>query len=124
MPRVIHFEFFADEPERAAKFYNDVFGWKSNKWGEQDYWLISTGEEGTPGINGGMGRRDENRMQTTNTVDVPSVDEYVEKIIASGGKVVAPKMPIPGVGYLAYCMDTESNLFGIMQSDPGAKLEG
>jgi predicted enzyme related to lactoylglutathione lyase len=121
MPRVIHFELFADEPERAAKFYNDVFGWKSDKWGEQDYWLISTGEEGTPGINGGMGRREANRMQTTNTIDVPSVDEYVEKITSAGGKVVAPKMPITGVGYLAYCMDTENNLFGIIQNDPNAQ---
>jgi hypothetical protein len=32
-----------------------------------------------------------------------------------------PKMTIPGVGYLAYCHDTEGNMFGIMQADPAAK---
>lgn len=31
------------------------------------------------------------------------------------------KMAIPKVGYLAYCMDTEGNIFGIMQSDSSAK---
>jgi predicted enzyme related to lactoylglutathione lyase len=29
-------------------------------------------------------------------------------------------MPIPGVGWLAYCKDTEGNVFGIMQDDPQA----
>ena len=29
----------------------------------------------------------------TNTTDVPSIDEYVKKIQAMGGQVIAPKMP-------------------------------
>ena len=52
---------------------------------------------------------------TTNTTDVPPVDEYIDNIVAQGGTVVAPKMTIPGVGYLAYCNDPEGNIFGIMQ---------
>ena len=32
MPRVIHFEIPADDPDRAAKFYGNVFGWKLDKW--------------------------------------------------------------------------------------------
>ncbi len=45
MPRPVHFEISADDPERALHFYQAVFGWKSQKWdGPQDYWLISTGE--------------------------------------------------------------------------------
>ncbi len=40
MPRVVHFEINADDPERAAKFYQNVFGWKIKKWeGPIDYWL-------------------------------------------------------------------------------------
>jgi hypothetical protein len=31
------------------------------------------------------------------------------------------KMPIPGVGWLAYVKDTEGNLFGMMQNDPNAR---
>jgi predicted enzyme related to lactoylglutathione lyase len=27
---------------------------------------------------------------------------------------------MPGVGYMAYCRDTEGNTFGIMQEDPNA----
>ena len=45
MSRVIHFELSMDNPERAIKFYSDVFGWDSEKWeGPMDYWMISTGK--------------------------------------------------------------------------------
>lgn len=122
MPRVVHFELPADDPERAVRFYSDVFGWHIQKYeGTEDYWLVETGE-GEPGINGGIMRREPGRMTTTNTLGVSSVDEYVDKITAAGGKVVAPKMPIPNVGYLAYCEDPEGNMFGIMQPDTSAAL--
>jgi len=32
MPRVIHFEIVADNPERAVKYYKEVFGWELTKW--------------------------------------------------------------------------------------------
>lgn len=121
MPRVIHFEMTAEEPDRAAKFYQEVFGWNFHKWeGPMDYWLLSTGPDGQPGINGGMTKR-QNEAGTVNTIDVPSVDEYTAKITAGGGTIILPKMAIPGVGYLAYCKDTEGNTFGIMQPDHSAQ---
>jgi predicted enzyme related to lactoylglutathione lyase len=122
MPRVVHFEFTADDPERAEKFWAETFGWKIQKWeGNQPYWLVSTGE-GNPGIDGGiMGRPDFAPGQATIcTLDVDSVDDVVGKVEAAGGSVVVPKIPIPDVGYLAYCKDTEGTVFGVMQSDSSA----
>jgi predicted enzyme related to lactoylglutathione lyase len=127
MPRVIHFEIHADQPERASKFYSSLFDWKITKWaGPQDYWLIDTGSKDKPGINGGMIRRQgtidgQAVIAYVCTIDVPSVDEYTKKIAAAGGTVALPKMPIPGIGWLAYFKDTEGNIFGIMQADPGVK---
>ncbi|HYG10225.1 MAG TPA: VOC family protein [Pyrinomonadaceae bacterium] len=125
MPRVIHFELSADDPERAVKFYDEVFGWKTQKWdGPQSYWLLETGDEGQPGINGGLMKRADNPLppfSTINTIDVPSVDDYTQKIEERGGKVVMPKGAVQGIGYIAYCEDTEGNIFGIMQFDPSAK---
>lgn len=55
MSRVIHFDLSADDPERAARFYKSVFGWKVEKWqGPSDYWLMTTGDETEPGITGGV----------------------------------------------------------------------
>lgn len=124
MPRVMHFDFSADNPERAIEFYKGVFGWEFSKWnGPADYWLVTTGPEHQPGIDGGMSRRTEQSV-AANTIDVPSVDDFVQKIVGAGGKVMAPKMAIPGVGYMAYCSDTEGNTFGIMEEDPSAQDAG
>jgi len=127
MPRVIHFEIVADNPERAMKFYKEVFGWEFNKWdGPQDYWLVRTGEDSQPGINGGLTPKTNQGSgntggRITNSIDVPSIDEFSNKISMEGGKVLSPKMPIPGVGYLAICEDTEGISFGIIQYDRNAK---
>ncbi|MGI0031811.1 MAG: VOC family protein [Nitrososphaeraceae archaeon] len=127
MPRVIHFEIVADNPERAMKFYKGVFGWEFNKWdGPQDYWLVKTGEDSQPGINGGLTPKTNQGSgntggRITNSIDVPSIDEFSNKISMEGGKVLSPKMPIPGVGYLAICEDTEGISFGIIQYDRNAK---
>jgi predicted enzyme related to lactoylglutathione lyase len=121
MPRVIHFELPADDPERACRFYADVFGWTAHKWdGPADYWLLQTGEDDKPGINGGIMRTMSEFPARTpiNAIDVPSVDEYAARVEAAGGKIVVPKLTLPGIGYLAYGLDTEGVLFGIMQSDP------
>lgn len=124
MPRPIHFELLADNPERISQFYKNVFGWKIEKWdGPQEYWLCQTGEKDQPGIDGGIMRRPEGGQvsPTTNTLDVPNIDEYIDKIKKHGGSIVAPKMAVPGVGWMAYCKDTEGNIFGIMQMDSNAK---
>src|SRR5215813_525790 len=59
MPRVMHFEIHAEDPARAIRFYESLLGWQFTAWGggEVEYWLIKTGEDGTPGINGGLVRR-------------------------------------------------------------------
>lgn len=123
MPRIVHFEMPVDDPERAAAFYQAVLGWKIEKWeGPQDYWLITTGPESEPGINGAFARRSDGLQVTQNTVDVTSLDEVLKKAVDNGGTVVFPKTPVPGVGYLAYCKDTEGNIIGMMESDEAAGL--
>ena len=128
MPRPIHFEIHAENTDRAIKFYKELFGWEFNQWGKEPYWLVKTGEKGTPGIDGGLlprhgaGPAD---MQAVNsfvcTVDVANLDGSVKRVTDLGGTIAVPKMPIPTVGWLAYGKDTEGNLFGMMQMDANAK---
>lgn len=120
--RVVHFEIPADDPERAIAFYQKVFGWKFEKWeGPMEYWLITTGPAEEPGIDGGLGRRASPESGVENTIDVESVEDCIASIEANGGKVIRPKGAVPGVGWLAYCEDTEGNRFGLMQNDPNAR---
>jgi predicted enzyme related to lactoylglutathione lyase len=121
MPRPVHFEIPADDPERAIGFYADVFGWKFQKWeGPMPYWTVTTGADGEPGINGGLMPRSHPGAPTVNTVSVPSLDASLGSIEAKGGRTVVPKMAVPGIGWLAYCADTEGNTFGVLQPDRDA----
>ena len=123
MPRVVHFEVYADDVDRASKFYGDVFGWSVTKMeleGGAVYWLIDTGKEPAEGINGGMMPRPNSEAVTTVILDVTSVDEYVDKITAGGGTLLVPKFAVPGVGYAAYFKDTEGNTFGIFEDNSEA----
>jgi len=121
MARPTHFEIPPENPERDMQFYTSVFGWKFNKWpGPVDYWLISTGDPGEPGIDGGlMPRRDPNQP-CVNTIRVANVDASLATVAQAGGVCVVPQMAIPGVGWLAYCKDTEGHIFGIMHMDTAA----
>ena len=128
MPRPIHFEIHAENPQRAIAFYTALFGWQFSQWGQEQYWLIATGDKAQPGIDGGLVPRRgpaPAEMAAVNafvcTVDVSDLDAMLGKLATAGGTVALPRMGIPGVGWLAYGKDTEGNLFGMMQSDPNAK---
>jgi predicted enzyme related to lactoylglutathione lyase len=122
----VHFEIHAADPERAVNFYKTLFDWKFQKWeGPMDYWLVTTGPDDQPGINGGLMRRQgeidgQAVIAYVCTVDVADVDTSTNTAVSNGGQVALPKMPIPGVGWLVYCKDTEGNIFGMMQADQNA----
>lgn len=132
MNRPVHFEIQADQPERAAAFYKDIFGWSIEKWtgASWDYWIVMTAPKDSTeqGINGGLLKRPAQMPPEqcgTNsfvcTMDVVDFDQTAEKILAAGGKVAMPKFALPGMAWQGYFFDTEGNTFGIHQADPNAK---
>ena len=103
MPRPIHFEIHAADPQRAIAFYSQLFGWTFTQWGTESYWLVGTGERSEPGIDGGLTLRRGDapaEMAAVNafvcTVGVDDLDAMVGRLTALGGKVALPKMPMRG----------------------------
>ena len=91
------------------------------KWGgPMDYWLVTTGPEGEPGINGGLSKAQEGKPGTVLTVEVDSVDDFLKTVTDNGGSVIEEKAPIPGVGWSAMTADPLGNLMGIFESDTEA----
>ena len=125
MDKVVHFEIPADDPARAKKFYEKVFGWKVEAvpGGEMPYWIVHTvavdektrmpKEAGA--INGGIFKRQAAEKPTV-VIDVSSVDEYIKKIQKAGGKVTMPKQNVMDMGYYAKVLDSEGNEIGIFQT--------
>ena len=123
MPTITHFDISADDIERARKFYTELFNWKFEKApGPTEYYLITTkNDKGEKGVDGGMAKREKPEDTITNFIDVSSVDEYCDKVELLGGKVVVPKQTVPFYGYLAVCVDTENNTFGLFETDENAR---
>ena len=121
MDRVVHFEISAKDPDGLTGFYEDVFGWRVQKWaGPEDYWLASTGEEGTPGIDGAFMRPADGTPKVVVTVEVEDIDATMEKVKAGGGTVAMEKMPVPMVGWVGYVTDPQGTVVGLMQPDENA----
>ncbi|MDD1705689.1 MAG: VOC family protein [Methanoregulaceae archaeon] len=122
MPTIVHFDVPADDPSRAREFYSGLFLWNFiAPPGFPDYYLIETqGLDGTPSIGGGLGKRRSPDQRILNYLGIPAIDDYAARVKQLGGFVVVPKMSVPGFGYLAICSDTEGNLSGLWQDDPGA----
>ena len=131
MNRIVHFEIQAENPERAAKFYREVFGWKIEKWnGPMEYWMVMTAEKDSkePGINGGLLPRPAKTPPHecgvnafVCTVQVENFDETAKKIKKAGGIVAIPKFAIPKMAWQGYFLDTEEITFGVHQADGNAK---
>jgi predicted enzyme related to lactoylglutathione lyase len=121
MPTFVHMDIAAEDPERARDFYEKCFGWRIQPT-DMDYYLFySSGLAGEPGVGGGIGKRMDPTQRITAYIGVDSIEKYADKIIKEGGKQLQPKMTVPGMGYLANFKDTEGNVFGLWQPDPGAK---
>lgn len=130
---IVHFEIPADKPERAAKFYRELFGWQIDRWeGTPDdresfeYWMVKTvptdaqGKPTSPGVNGGLMPRMFPQQAPVNYIDVEDLDEFVGRAEKLGAKVMMPRRPVPGMGWFAQLTDTEGNVFALWQTDSNA----
>ena len=121
MNRITFFEIPSDDPDRSRQFYSKTFGWTYEQFGDQPYWMINTGNDETPGINGGLMKKNHPQQPVTNSIQVEDIDATVAAIESNGGQIVVPKMAIPTIGWLAYFKDPDQNIFGVMQNDPAAR---
>jgi uncharacterized protein len=135
MLRPVHFEIHASDPAAVRSFYEALFGWRFQQWGDNPYWIVITGDgdpmAGTPhttaGVDGGLlPRRGEapGEAQPVNafvmTIEVPDCDAYVNRAVTAGGSIAMPADDMPGVGRLAYVKDPDGNLFGMLQPETPA----
>jgi predicted enzyme related to lactoylglutathione lyase len=130
MNRPFYFEIHVENPERAMKFYKRLFGWEFQKYEPAtfDYWFVTTGKEGTPGIDGGMIRRTGKTpgakapiIAYVCTIDVENIDKSMKAVEKAGGVQAVAKQAIPTMGWTVYYKDPEANIFGLYQVDKNAK---
>ncbi len=122
-----YFDLTVHDIGQARKFFQAVFDWKFERFPmPYEYYRIQAGPENEAGIDGGIGAVKDAPIAggmpaTQLTVPVADLNEAIAKVQASGGRVVEPKLPIPGIGWYATCAEPGGLRFGIIQADPTAK---
>lgn len=119
---VSHFEIPARDPERAARFYREVFGWSIEplSW-EHPYYKIrgsaASSEAGREGIDGGIteagGGLDHPLLMIH--IQGENLGGVLERITAAGGRVDLPVTRVGEMGWWARFRDPEGNLLGLWQ---------
>ena len=126
MNPVVHFEMPAEDRQRMADFYTNVFGWQTQMLGPEmgDYVLATTtetdktGRPKTPGaINGGFFPKSDDRpaQYPSVVIAVDDIQAHMKKVEAAGGEVLGEPMEIPGVGQYVAFLDTEGNRVSMLQ---------
>lgn len=123
MPKVIHFQIFADDIERAKKFYTSVFDWKMEKinLNNVDHYFIFSKDYEQESF-GHITKREQKIDCIVDYIGVASIDESFKKIEENNGTIMIPKTPVNGYGWYALCRDSEGNIFGLWEekkSDDG-----
>lgn len=132
MNPVVHFEMPAEDISRMKKFYEGVFGWKTNQLGPEmgDYVVVETSETDEnhmikkPGnINGGFYKKTDDPISQhpSIVIAVDDINEAMKKVKEAGGTVIGGQYKkgepddIPGIGLYASIIDTEGNRISILQ---------
>jgi predicted enzyme related to lactoylglutathione lyase len=118
---LVHFEINTNNAERAKRFYTKLFGWKykDSEIPGVEYYLI---DGVTPG--GAI-----NPIAQASKVKAPTVYFGVEdidrslKTVRDQGGTADDKLPIPGQGWFAACIDPDGNSFSLFQNDPSITME-
>lgn len=112
---VVHWELWSENPDAAARFYQQVFDWKIQHIPDLKYHVVDTGGDG--GINGGIMKPQRGPWpgKLAFYIDVDDLDAYSEKIRRAGGKIVVEKMDVPGVGQLSLFEDPDGRVLGMWQ---------
>jgi uncharacterized protein len=111
---VSHFEIPARDPERAAIFYREVFGWQVEPlpWEGHPYYKIR--EVAGDTLGGGIVPADEGYEHPLLVIHVDGeLAAWIEKIVEGGGTVEQPPRQVGDFGRFARFRDPEGNVLGL-----------
>lgn len=111
---VVHVEIPAADVPAAAKFYEDLFGWKIHHAPEFDYTMW----EDASGSGGGFNKLSDEHPVGEVLVYIASddIEADLKRVEKLGGSVVVPKTEIPGQGWFAEFKDPTGNKLALYTS--------
>lgn len=109
----VHIEFASADPERTKKFFEEVFDWDFESMPEMEYHTY----QAPSGPGGGLMKPMENQVPgILNYLLSRDIEADVRKIEEAGGRLLQPKMEIPGVGWWALFQEPTGITLALFQS--------
>ena len=115
--KIVHFELHAADTDRAADFWNGLFGWDigASAMDEFDYRMFQNADD-----QGGAVMPSETPGRGPVVYfDTDDIDASIAKVRELGGSA-DDKQPVPGHGWFANCTDTEGTSFSLWQGGGSA----
>ncbi len=112
---VAFFEVTSSEPERAQKFYAELFGWHITPDPEMGGYALVDTQSGDGAIPGGIGAPQEAGDTGVKIyMRVDDLDAYLGRAAELGGTPLVPPMDLPGeYGRIAILADPDGNAVGL-----------
>ncbi len=109
-------ELSTSDPDTAAKFYGELFGWKFDRMpmGDGTYLVVKVGDTAVGGVMSMPPGAPPMPPAWGCYVTVDKVDETVAQAVKLGGKVCVPAMDVPGVGRMAVIADAQGATINVM----------
>lgn len=113
---MVHIEFPAGDTAKAREFWGGLFGWQFQEFpGPTEYHMTRFSES----QGGAIGPADGSKRGARVYFDVDDIRAGTARVGELGGQSGDP-LPVPGMGWFAYCTDSEGNDFGLWQTDESA----
>ena len=119
--KVVMFEIPTSDFTKAKQFYETVFDWKVELWGDEGAMALTTAADTdynpteVGGINGGFYRRKAKDDHPSFGMETESIEQTIRAIEKAGGRVVTPKHSIGKWGFMADFADPEGNVITLWE---------
>ncbi len=114
---IVHLDIPAKDPAATSKFYADLCGWQIQVDEPSQYHMFSA--QGGPG--GGFTLADGKNYKVGEIipyVGTDDIDAFLKKVEPAGGKLLGPKVDMPGIGAYAFFADPNGNRIGVYMALP------
>ena len=109
----VHIEIASSDPERTKRFFEDVFEWDFESVPEMNYHTYAAP---SPPHGGLMAPMESQHPGILNYLLSHDIDADVKKIQEAGGRLLQPKMEIPGVGWWALFEEPTGIVLALFES--------
>ncbi len=118
---IVHVELPAENPEAAAKFYEEAFGWKHTHDAQFSYWMFDAeggpgGGFTSPGPYDGHGSGEGYQIgKVLVYLGSEDIEADLARVEAAGGRTIMPRMDIGEMGSMAVFADPSGNHLGFFK---------